>query len=121
MKRRNGSYREVMVVGLAGLVLTLMPTGGLRSAVAEESVQAARRQDQADIELRPLMRGQIDRDERTKSGLDVRKEEREPVETARTCLRRRTRCRGRRLLQCRQRRKTDVGATVEPTAVKLKC
>jgi hypothetical protein len=25
------------------------------------------------------------------------------------------------LLQCRQRRKTDVGATVEPTAVKLKC
>ena len=47
MKRRNGSYREVMVVGLAGLVLTLMPTGGLRSAVAEESVQAARRQDTA--------------------------------------------------------------------------
>ena len=31
MKRRNGSYREVMVVGLAGLVLTLMPTGGLPS------------------------------------------------------------------------------------------
>jgi hypothetical protein len=25
------------------------------------------------------------------------------------------------LLQCRQRRKTDVGATVEPTAVKFKC
>jgi hypothetical protein len=25
------------------------------------------------------------------------------------------------LLQCRQRRKTDVGAAVEPTAVKLKC
>jgi hypothetical protein len=25
------------------------------------------------------------------------------------------------LLQCRQRRKTDVDAAVEPTAVKLKC
>jgi len=67
------------------------------------------------------MRGQIDRDERTKAGLYVRKEEREPVKTARTRLRRRTRDCGRRLLQCRQRRNTDVGATVEPTAVKLKC
>ena len=53
--------------------------------------EAARGQDQADIELRPLMRGQIDRNERTKAGLDVREEEGEPVETARTCLRRRTR------------------------------
>jgi hypothetical protein len=25
------------------------------------------------------------------------------------------------LLQCRQRRETDVGAAVEPTAVKFKC
>ena len=86
-----------------------------------DSHEPARRQDQADIELRPLMRSQIDRNERTESGLDVREEEGEPVETARTCLRRRTRCRGRRLLQCRQRRETDVGAAVEPTAVKFKC
>ncbi|MGZ3351084.1 MAG: hypothetical protein ACXU89_19300, partial [Xanthobacteraceae bacterium] len=59
--------------------------------------------------------------ERTKPGLNVREEEGEQVKAARTRLRRRARCGGRRLLQCRQRRKTDVGATVEPTAVKLEC
>jgi hypothetical protein len=89
--------------------------------LAGQGDQAARGQDQADIELRPLMRGQIDRDERTKAGLNVRKEEREPVKTARTRLRRRTRGCGRRLLPCHRRRNTDVGAAVEPTAVKLKC
>ena len=89
--------------------------------LAGQGDKPSRGQDQPDIELRPLMRGQIDRDERTKPGLNVRKEEGEPVKTARTRLRRRTRCCGRRLLQCRQRRKTDVDAAVEPTAVKLKC
>ncbi len=89
--------------------------------LAGQGDKAARGQDQADIELRPLMGSQIDCNERTKTGLNVRKEEGEPVKTARTRPRRRTRCCGRRLLQCRQRRKTDVGAAVEPTAVKLKC
>lgn len=45
MKRQNGSYREVMVAGLAGLVLVLMPTAGVRSALADERVQAPRGQD----------------------------------------------------------------------------
>jgi hypothetical protein len=67
------------------------------------------------------MRGQIDSNERTKPGLNVRKEEGEPVKTARARLGPRTRGGGRRLLQCRQRRKTGVGAAVEPTAVKFKC
>jgi hypothetical protein len=89
--------------------------------LASQGDKAARGQDQPDVKLRPLMRGQIDSNERTKTGLNVRKEEGEPVKTARACLRRRTRCRGRRLLQCRQRRKTGVGAAVEPTAVKFKC
>jgi len=45
MKRQNRSYREVMAAGLAGLVLTLMPTAGVLPAVAGESVQAPRGQD----------------------------------------------------------------------------
>jgi len=45
MKKQNGSYREVMAAGLAGLVLTLMPPAGVLPAVAGESVQAARGQD----------------------------------------------------------------------------
>jgi len=45
MKKQNGSYREVMAAGLAGLVLTLMPAAGVLPAVAGESVQASRGQD----------------------------------------------------------------------------
>jgi len=45
MKKQKGSYREVMAAGLAGLVLTLMPTAGVLPAVAGESVQASRGQD----------------------------------------------------------------------------
>jgi hypothetical protein len=67
------------------------------------------------------VRGQIDRDERTKTGLDVGKEKGEPVEAARTYPPRRIACRGQRLLRCRRRRKTSADATVEPTAVKLQC
>ena len=89
--------------------------------LAGQGDKSARGQDQADVELRPLVGGQIDRNERAQPSLNVGKEEGEPVKTTRTRVRRRTRCCGRRLLQCHQRRKTDVGAAVEPTAVKLKC
>jgi hypothetical protein len=46
--------------------------------------QATSGKDQADVDLRPRMRRQVDRDERTKSGLDIGKKEAEPVEPART-------------------------------------
>ena len=42
--------------------------------------QAAGRQHQADVDLRPGMRRQIDRDERAEAGLDVGQEEAEPVQ-----------------------------------------
>jgi hypothetical protein len=45
MNRRNGSYREVVVAGLTGLVLALMPTADVRSASVDGRVQAARSQD----------------------------------------------------------------------------
>jgi hypothetical protein len=45
--------------------------------------QATCGQDQADVDLRPGMRRQVDRDERTKAGLNVGKKEAEPVESAR--------------------------------------
>jgi len=89
--------------------------------LARERHEAARGQDQPDIELRPSVCGQIDRDERTEAGLDVGEKKGEPVETARACSRRRIAYCGRRLLRCRRRRKTTADATVEPTAVKFKC
>jgi hypothetical protein len=89
--------------------------------LAGERHQPTGRQNQPDIELRPRVRGQIDRNERTETGLDVGKEKGEPVKAARACPRRRIACCGRRLLRCRRRRKTFVDATVEPTAVKFQC
>jgi len=89
--------------------------------LARERHEPARGQDQPDVELRPSMRGQIDRNERTEAGLDVGEEKGEPVEAARACARRRIACCGRRLLRYRRRRKTSADATVEPTAVKFKC
>jgi hypothetical protein len=89
--------------------------------LAGERHQPTGRQNQPDIELRPRVRGQIDRNERTETGLDVGKEKGEPVKPARACPRRRIACCGRRLLRCRRRRKTFADATVEPTAVKFQC
>jgi hypothetical protein len=45
MNTQNVSHRQVVVAGLAGLVLALMPAAGVRSALADESVQAPRGQD----------------------------------------------------------------------------
>jgi hypothetical protein len=51
-------------------------TGNLRS----KGNQSARCQHEPNVELRPVMRGQIDGDERSKAGLYVCKKESEPVE-----------------------------------------
>jgi hypothetical protein len=67
------------------------------------------------------VRGQIDRNEGTETGLNVGEEKGEPVKPARARTRRRiARC-GRRLLECRRWRKTDLGAAAQPTAVKFQC
>jgi hypothetical protein len=89
--------------------------------LAGERHQSAGGQNKADVELGPGVRGQIDRDERTEAGLDVGEEKGEPVKPARARARRRiARC-GRRLLECRRWRKTDLGAAAQPTAVKFQC
>ena len=50
--------------------------------LAGERHQAARSKDQADIELRPRMRGEVDGHKRAEAGLDIGEKEREPVEAA---------------------------------------
>jgi hypothetical protein len=45
MKKQNGSYRAVVLVGLAALVLAQTPTAGVRFAVESPSVQVTRDQD----------------------------------------------------------------------------
>jgi hypothetical protein len=89
--------------------------------LAGERHEPAGGQNQPDIKLGPSVRGQIDRNERTETGLDVGEKKGEPVEAARASSRRRIACCGRRLLRCRRRPKTFADATVEPTAVKLQC
>jgi hypothetical protein len=68
--------------------------------LTDERHQAAGCQNKTDVELRPGVRGQIDRDERPEAGLDVVEEKGEPVKAARACPRRRIACCGRRLLEC---------------------
>ena len=55
---------------------------GAARHLADQSDDAADRQHQSDLDLGPFLRRQIDRDERAEAGLDVGKEEDEPVETA---------------------------------------
>jgi len=61
-------------------------TGGIDDRAAghlpEQPDHAADRQHQADLDLSPFLRRQVDRDERTESGLHICEEENEPVETA---------------------------------------
>ena len=45
-------------------------------------------ENEADIDLRPFLGGQIDRDERAETGLHIGDEEHEPVEPAQAALRR---------------------------------
>src|SRR5581483_10051460 len=55
---------------------------GAARHLPDQPDDAADRQHQADLRLRPLLRGQIHRDERAKTGLHVGEEENEPVEPA---------------------------------------
>jgi hypothetical protein len=48
----------------------------------DQADNATDREHEADLRLSPFLRGQIDRDERTESRLDVGKEKNEPVEAA---------------------------------------
>ena len=54
----------------------------------EQRHHAADRQHEADVDLRPFLRRQIDRDERAEPGLHVGDEEDEPVEAAQAAARR---------------------------------
>src|SRR6202042_3959272 len=56
--------------------------------LAEESHDAANREPRADFDLRPFLRRQIDRNERTETGLHIRQKKDEPVETAKAASRR---------------------------------
>jgi hypothetical protein len=67
------------------------------------------------------VRSQVNRHERTETGLDVGEEKGEPVKAARARARRRIVGCGRGVLRCRRRRKTRFGAAAEPTAVKFQC
>jgi hypothetical protein len=77
-----------------------------------QSKQSARGQDETDIGLAPSLRGEIDRDERAESGLDVGKEKSEPVESAQAAGKAR-RPRGRRLGRPPLKER-NVRAAVEP-------
>ena len=54
--------------------------------LAQQAREAADGEDQADVDLRPFLGRQIDREEGTEAGLDVGNEEGEPVEPALACL-----------------------------------
>jgi hypothetical protein len=56
--------------------------------LTSERNQPSRGENETNIELRPCMGGEIDRHERAKARLDIRKKKREPVETASACGRR---------------------------------
>ena len=49
--------------------------------------EAGHGENKADVDLRPFLRGQIDRDERPETGLHVGDEEDEPVEAAQAASR----------------------------------
>jgi hypothetical protein len=58
------------------------------SMIADQADDAADRQHQADLDLGPFLRGQVDGDEGAKAGLDVGEEEDEPVERTQALPRR---------------------------------
>ena len=70
--------------------------------LASERHQSACGQHQPDIQLCPGLRGQVNGDERTETGLDVGKEKGEPVKAARARARRRIVHYGRGVLRCRR-------------------
>ena len=55
---------------------------GAARHLADQRDEAGRRKHEADVDLRPLLRREIDRHERTETGLHVGDEEDEPIEAA---------------------------------------
>lgn len=56
--------------------------------LAKQGNNAAHRQDETDLHLRPFLRCQVDRDERSETRLDVGEEEDKPIEASRAGARR---------------------------------
>jgi len=86
--------------------------------LARECNQSAGGQNEADIELRPMVRGQIDRDKWTKTGLDVSQEKSKPIKSARAGGRRGG---GRFRKRLRRRKRWRGAAAGADRAVKLQC
>jgi len=57
----------------------------------DERNETRSRQDEPDVDLGPVLRSEINRDERPESGLYVGDEKNEPIEPAQAALRRRQR------------------------------
>src|SRR6202022_1252186 len=55
---------------------------GAAGHLPDQSDHAADRQHKTDLDLRPLLRRQINRDEWTETGLNIREKEKKPVEAA---------------------------------------
>ena len=81
---------------------------------ADQGHEAGRGENKADIDLRPFLRGEIDRDEGPEAGLHVGDEEDEPIEAAQAAPRRRE----RRLGWLRRRSPRRLGRT-RPAAAAL--
>jgi hypothetical protein len=86
--------------------------------LARECNQSAGGQNEADIELRPMVRSQIDRDKWTKTGLDVGQEKSKPIKSARAGGRR---AGGRSRKRLRRRKRWCGPAAAADRAVKLQC
>ena len=84
-KRRRRDHRQ-RDAGDQTLATAPIDDGAARH-LADQRDDAADRQHEADIGLRPFLRRQVDRDERAESGLHVGDEEHEPVEPAQAARR----------------------------------
>src|SRR6516225_2124191 len=76
---------------------------GAARYLADQCNEARHRQDEADINLRPVLRSQVDRNKWTEASLHVGDEENEPIEAAQASARRR-----RRLAVSRRRRAVRI-------------
>src|SRR5207244_13326736 len=75
--------------------------------------ESAGGEDKSDVQLRPMLRSQIDGDERSEASLNVRKKEGEPIEPT-GARRRRGAGRHRRVKRDRAPRKETVCAGAKP-------
>ena len=85
-----------------------------------EGDQPPRGKNQANVELRPVMRREIDCDKWPEAGLDVSQKKTEPIEAAGACVRQGAFTRRHRH-ECECRRDSAFGLAVQPTASKFQC